>query len=40
MILSLAYVVFALQGPRRLQWIVPPLLLAVAAGYTLKRGRA
>ncbi len=36
-ILCLVYTVFALHGPRRLQWIAPPLLLAAAVAYILLR---
>ena len=35
LVLCLVYVVFALHGPRRLQWIAPPLLLICAGVYTV-----
>jgi hypothetical protein len=37
MIMCLVYTVFALHGPRRLQWLMPPLLLAAAAAYSAVR---
>ncbi len=38
MLLCLVYTVFALHGPRRLQWLVPPALLLAAMAYTVKIG--
>ncbi len=37
LVICMLYVVFALHGPRRLQWVIPPALLIAAAGYTLFR---
>ena len=37
LLICMLYVVFALHGPRRLQWVIPPALLLAAAGYTLFR---
>jgi hypothetical protein len=34
-ILCLLYTVFALHGPRRFQWLVPPILLVAAAMHAL-----
>jgi hypothetical protein len=40
LVFCLVYAVFALHGPRRLQWLVPPLLLVAAICYTLFRTQA
>jgi hypothetical protein len=37
LLLCLLYTVSALHGPRRLQWIIPPVLLALAVVYTTMR---
>jgi hypothetical protein len=37
LILCLVYTVAALHGPRKLQWLIPPLLLAAAVAYTARR---
>ncbi len=37
LVFCLVYVVFALHGPRRLQWVVPPMLFLAAVAYTVVR---
>ena len=37
LLICMLYVVFALHGPRRLQWVIPPALLIAAAAYTVFR---
>jgi hypothetical protein len=34
LVLCLLYIVFALHGPRRLQWLVPPALMLAAGAHT------
>jgi intracellular septation protein A len=34
LLICLVYTVFALHGPKRLQWVVPPALLLAAVAYT------
>ena len=35
LVLCLVYAVFALHGPKRLQWLVPPVLLVLAVLSTI-----
>ena len=37
LLICLLYTVFALHGPQRLRWVVPPALLIAAAAYTVFR---